>query len=122
MGYVNLDEEGMGGLEYRYNGSVRGETGRAIIIADARGRSFNSIEQPASPGANLITTIDENIQYILEKEVAAAAPTIGAAASGTAAPSSRVCLNGCGGVLGGGASKPQVRRRPRRRSARAALR
>jgi cell division protein FtsI (penicillin-binding protein 3) len=73
MGYVNLDEEGMGGLEYRYNGSVRGETGRAVIMSDARGRSFNSIEQPALPGANLITTIDENIQYILEKEVAAAA-------------------------------------------------
>src|SRR6266581_1502114 len=41
MGYVNVDEEGMGGLEYRYNGSVRGESGRAIIMADARGRSFN---------------------------------------------------------------------------------
>jgi cell division protein FtsI (penicillin-binding protein 3) len=73
MGYVNVDEEGMGGLEYRYNGSVRGETGRAVIMSDARGRSFNSIEQPALPGANLITTIDENIQYVLEKEVAAAA-------------------------------------------------
>jgi cell division protein FtsI (penicillin-binding protein 3) len=73
MGYVNVDEEGMGGLEYRYNGSVRGETGRAVIMADARGRSFNSIEQPALPGADLITTIDENIQYILEKEVTAAA-------------------------------------------------
>ena len=73
MGYVNVDEEGMGGLEYRYNSGVRGETGRAVIIADARGRSFNSVEQPALPGENLITTIDENIQYILEKEVAAAA-------------------------------------------------
>jgi cell division protein FtsI (penicillin-binding protein 3) len=73
LGYVNLDEEGMGGLEYRYNSSVRGETGRAVIMSDARGRSFNSIEQPALPGANLVTTIDENIQYILEKEVANAA-------------------------------------------------
>jgi cell division protein FtsI (penicillin-binding protein 3) len=73
MGYVNVDEQGMGGLEYRYNGNVRGQTGRAVIIADARGRSFNSVEHPALPGANLITTIDENIQYILEKEVAAAA-------------------------------------------------
>jgi len=73
LGYVNIDEEGMGGLEYRYNGSVRGETGRAVIMTDARGRSFNSIEQPAAPGANLITTIDENIQYILEQELTAAA-------------------------------------------------
>jgi cell division protein FtsI (penicillin-binding protein 3) len=73
LGYVNFDEEGMGGLEYRYNGSVRGETGRAVIMTDARGRSFNSIEQPAGPGANLVTTIDENIQYILEKEMIATA-------------------------------------------------
>src|ERR1051325_10285619 len=73
MGYVNVDEEGMGGLEYRYNSSVRGGTGRAVIITDARGRSFNSIDQPAQPGGNLITTVDENIQYVLEKEVAAAA-------------------------------------------------
>src|SRR5207248_1648117 len=70
---IKVDEEGMGGLEYRYNGSVRGETGRAVIMTDARGRSFNSIEQPAAPGANLITTIDENIQYILEQELTAAA-------------------------------------------------
>src|SRR5438132_2173241 len=73
LGYVNIDEEGMGGLEYRYNNSVRGETGRAVIMTDARGRSFNSIEQPAAPGANLITTIDENIQYILDQELTAAA-------------------------------------------------
>src|SRR5438132_11946747 len=73
LGYVNIDEEGMGGLEYRYNRSVRGETGRAVIMSDARGRSFNSVEEPPAPGANLITTIDENIQYILEKEIAEAA-------------------------------------------------
>src|SRR5438105_1374805 len=72
LGYVNIDEEGMGGLEYRYNNSVRGETGRAVIMTDARGRSFNSMEQPAAPGANIVTTIDENIQYILEKEMMAA--------------------------------------------------
>ena len=73
LGYVNIDEEGMGGLEYRYNNSVRGETGRAVIMTDARGRSFNSMEQPAAPGANIVTTIDENIQYILEKEMMAVA-------------------------------------------------
>jgi len=73
LGYVDIDEKGLGGLEYRYNGSVRGESGRVLVMTDARGRSFNSIEQPVAPGANLITTIDENIQYIVEKEVAAVA-------------------------------------------------
>jgi cell division protein FtsI (penicillin-binding protein 3) len=73
LGYVNIDEEGLGGLEYRYNGSVRGDAGRVLVMTDARGRSFNSIEQPVAPGANLITTIDEKIQYIVEKEIEATA-------------------------------------------------
>ena len=67
LGYVNIDEEGMGGLEYRFNESVRGDAGRVVVMTDARGRSFNRVEQPSVPGANLITTIDENIQYIIEK-------------------------------------------------------
>jgi cell division protein FtsI (penicillin-binding protein 3) len=73
LGYVDIDEKGLGGLEYRYNAAVRGDTGRVLVMTDARGRSFNSVEQPAAPGANLITTIDEKIQYIVEKEAAATA-------------------------------------------------
>jgi cell division protein FtsI/penicillin-binding protein 2 len=72
LGYVNMDEEGMGGLEYRYNASVRGSAGRVVFMTDARGRRFNSMEQAPVPGANLITTVDENIQYIVEKELHAA--------------------------------------------------
>src|SRR5690349_5400856 len=69
LGYVNLDEEGMSGLEYRYNESVRGEPGRVMVMTDARGHRYDSDEQPPTPGANLVTTIDENIQYVVEKEV-----------------------------------------------------
>lgn len=69
LGYVNMDEEGMGGLEYRYNEQVKGEAGRVVVMTDARGKSFQSVQQAPGPGANLITTIDENIQYIVEKEV-----------------------------------------------------
>ena len=72
LGYVDVDEEGQGGLEYRYNESVRGEAGRVLMMRDARGRSFNSVEQPVAPGADLVITIDQNIQYIVEKELAAA--------------------------------------------------
>jgi cell division protein FtsI (penicillin-binding protein 3) len=72
LGYVNIDEEGQGGLEYKYNESVRGGAGRVLFMTDARGRSFNSVEQPVAPGANLVTTIDEKIQYIVEKELEAA--------------------------------------------------
>jgi len=72
LGYVDIDEKGLGGLEYKYNGSIRGEAGRVLFMTDARGRRFNSVEEPVAPGANLVTTIDENIQYIVEKELKAA--------------------------------------------------
>ncbi len=73
LGYVNIDEEGMGGLEYRYNEDVLGDSGRLVIMTDARGHRFETMQQPPAPGANLITTIDENIQYIVEKELQATA-------------------------------------------------
>jgi len=73
LGYVDIDEKGLGGLEYRYNNLVRGDAGRVLVMTDARGRSFNSIEQPVAPGANLVTTIDQTIQYIVDKEAAATA-------------------------------------------------
>src|SRR5262245_11934549 len=75
LGYVDIDEKGLGGLEYRYNSSVRGDAGSVLVMTDARGRSFNSVEHPVAPGANLITTIDEKIQYIVEREIAAAVET-----------------------------------------------
>src|SRR4029077_12045088 len=75
LGYVDVDEKGLGGLEYRYNESIRGAGGRLLFTRDARGRSFNSVDQPVEPGANLITTIDQNVQYMVEREIAATAET-----------------------------------------------
>ena len=75
LGYVDIDEKGLGGLEYRYNENIRGAGGRLLFTRDARGRSFNSVDQPVEPGANLTTTIDQNIQYMVEREIAATAET-----------------------------------------------
>jgi cell division protein FtsI (penicillin-binding protein 3) len=62
----------MGGLEYRYNDRVQGDSGKVVVMTDARGRSYYRMEQPPTAGANLVTTIDENIQFIIEKELRAA--------------------------------------------------
>jgi len=48
------------------NENVQGDAGRVVIMTDARGRSFHRVEEPSVPGANLVTTIDGNIQYIIE--------------------------------------------------------
>jgi cell division protein FtsI (penicillin-binding protein 3) len=73
LGYVGLDDHGLGGLEYRMNDTIQGTPGRILIAADARRQSFHSTERAGQPGKNVVLTLDENIQYIAEKALADAA-------------------------------------------------
>lgn len=72
LGYVDIDEKGLGGIEYSMDALVRGRPGRLLILADGRRRSFDRSETEATLGANVVLTLDENIQYVAEKELAAA--------------------------------------------------
>ena len=54
LGFVNIDEEGMGGLEFEYNESVRGEAGKLVVMTDARGKRYQSLEQTPQAGADLV--------------------------------------------------------------------
>jgi cell division protein FtsI/penicillin-binding protein 2 len=69
LGYVGLDEQGLGGLEGEYNDIVRGQPGRVVYFSDAHGKSYNQLEHSAQPGADLITTIDKSIQHFVEQEI-----------------------------------------------------
>jgi len=73
LGYVGLDDSGLAGLEYSMNDTIKGTPGRVLIAADARRQSFRSTEREGRPGKNVVLTLDENIQYIAEKALAAAA-------------------------------------------------
>ena len=73
LGYVGLDDNGLGGLEYQMNDTLKGTPSRVLITADARRQSFHSTEREGLPGRNVVLTLDENIQYIAEKALAAAA-------------------------------------------------
>ncbi len=73
LGYVGLDDNGLGGLEYRFNESIKGTPGRAFIASDARRQSFESSTQAGRPGKSVVLTIDQNIQFIAEKALAEAA-------------------------------------------------
>ncbi len=72
MGYVGLDDTGLGGLEYGMNDVIKGRAGRILVAADARRQSFHSSEWEGQPGKNVVLTLDENIQYIAEKALAEA--------------------------------------------------
>jgi cell division protein FtsI (penicillin-binding protein 3) len=72
LGYVDVDEKGLGGIEYSLDSKIRGRPGRLMILADAHSRPYESSERGAEAGSNVVLTLDQNIQYIAEKEMAQA--------------------------------------------------
>lgn len=75
LGFTGLDPEGLEGIERRYDAAVLGKTGYLMTERDALGRNVsisNAVVRDAVPGKNLILTLDKNIQYFAEKELAKA--------------------------------------------------
>ena len=72
LGYVGLDDEGLGGIERSYDAKLRGAPGKMLISLDARRRWFGRVEREPEPGQSLVLTLDEKIQYIAERELEAA--------------------------------------------------
>lgn len=70
LGYVGLDDQGLGGIEYGMNSEIQGRPGKVLIAEDARRQSFRSSDWKGVPGKNVVLTLDENIQYIAEKALA----------------------------------------------------
>jgi cell division protein FtsI (penicillin-binding protein 3) len=72
LGYVDVDEKGLGGIEYSLDSQIRGTPGRMMVLADAHQQWFDSSEKGAEAGSNVVLTLDQTIQYIAEKEMAQA--------------------------------------------------
>ena len=72
LGYVGMDDDGLSGIERQYNDELRGSPGRMLISVDAHRKWFGSVEKQPEPGENVVLTIDEQIQYIAERELATA--------------------------------------------------
>ena len=70
LGYVDVDEHGLGGVEYSLDNLIRGKPSRMLVLADARQRWFDRSENSADKGDNVVLTIDQTIQYIAEKALA----------------------------------------------------
>lgn len=66
LGYVGLDDNGLGGLEQKFDTRLHGTPGRVLTAVDARRHVLGSIEHEPEPGQNLQLTIDQNIQYMAE--------------------------------------------------------
>ncbi len=72
LGFVDVDEKGLGGIEYEYDDLIRGKGEKIVVMADARQRWFDGGEAQRDRGAGVVLTLDEKVQYVAERELAAA--------------------------------------------------
>jgi cell division protein FtsI (penicillin-binding protein 3) len=71
LGFVGTDNAGLHGLEATYDKTVRGREGTMLVQTDARGHAFGRLDRPPTTGGSLELTIDEHLQFIVERELKA---------------------------------------------------
>jgi len=72
LGFSGMDGEGLEGVEHRYEPYLHGEKRMMVLQRDALGHTVfpkGMMERSPTPGHNLTLTIDEVIQYIVEREL-----------------------------------------------------
>ncbi len=72
VGFTNIDNKGIAGLELMYDKYLKGEVSSVSVSRDARGNSLARDIKEGISGNNIILTIDEGIQYIVERELSKA--------------------------------------------------
>lgn len=75
LGYCTIDNIGQAGLEQYYDKYLKGVDGKSLTQTNAQGKEIeNSLGYyiPSVPGADLYTTLDIQMQAILERELATA--------------------------------------------------
>ncbi len=80
IGSVDFSEKGNAGVEQSLNDDLEGRSGDAIVVSDVKQRAFAAeVANEPQPGRDLVLTIDSRIQYVAERELAAAAEKSNAA-------------------------------------------
>jgi len=67
LGYVGVDDNGLGGLEEKFDSILHGRPGHTNTAIDAHRKVLGSTEREPEPGRNLVLTIDENMQFMAER-------------------------------------------------------
>lgn len=74
LGFTGLDPKGLEGVELQYDGVILGQGGYLVTERDALGRGLgpgDPVVKKGRGGSSLTLTLDKNLQYIAEKELAA---------------------------------------------------
>lgn len=72
LGFVGDDSQGLTGLERSYDSELRGVPGWLAVESDAAGQPVPQAVKrvyPSRPGHSLVLTIDQTIQYFVEREL-----------------------------------------------------
>jgi cell division protein FtsI (penicillin-binding protein 3) len=86
LGTVGLDNQGLAGLEVQHDKALSGRPGELTVERDPTGRRIPqglSRLQPATRGADLVLTVDQSLQYEVERALVEAV-TAASAKGGTA--------------------------------------
>nr|WP_066014018.1 penicillin-binding transpeptidase domain-containing protein [Endozoicomonas atrinae] len=71
VGFTNIDESGQEGLELAYNEWLSGDPGQRRVLKDRKGQLARQAElmKSASPGKELMLSIDLRLQYMAYREL-----------------------------------------------------
>ncbi len=71
LGYVGIDNQGLSGLELKYDKELTGTSGSIKYYSDAKGNRLNMAEEyvEAVSGNNVYLTIDLDLQQAVEREL-----------------------------------------------------
>jgi cell division protein FtsI (penicillin-binding protein 3) len=74
LGFTNVDDQGLEGLELAYDDWLTGKPGAKRVLRDRLGRSVEDVEsiEPTSPGRTLVASVDLRIQYLTYRALKAA--------------------------------------------------
>ena len=72
IGFAGIDNQGLEGLELYYDRKISGTAGWGVLLRDGRQERLGIWEKLVLPsnGYNLVLTVDEVIQFIVERELA----------------------------------------------------
>ena len=72
VGFVSVDNRGLGGVETMYDASLKGVAGSLESERDPSGREIPATDRrevPAKRGSDLVLTLDQSLQYMVERQL-----------------------------------------------------
>lgn len=72
LGFAGIDNQGLVGLELTYDQQLKGEKGSVQFFTDAKGHKLKNLSddfEPPKNGDDLVLTIDNKVQTIMEREL-----------------------------------------------------